>query len=1208
MRQSPLFLISAKFEKTVSFINLKLSFRLVFVILNIDDSGGLQTWGYLRIRGYAMADGSKNITFSEIALALADDYDSIYVIHSEDDSYVEYSSRGADQELVALRSGDDFFVDVIHECREFVWPEDQGHFLRAFRKDRLEEALSKGKSFELRYRLNVNDEPQYYQLKAIQKNGSDFIIGVQNVDKQTRREMEEDREQIVFSEIAKSLGSLFEVIYYIDINTGRYTEYCSSQSFSELGIASEGEDFFRNVQEDIEQHIYPDDRKRLLYELDKVNLLGILETSNSHIVDYRQVLDGRMQYLRLLAFRRGTDSNHLVVAVRNVDEQFRHEEEIASENELFNEIAMALAQRYETIYRIDINTNDYTEMYPKEGGTRLSSVEKGTDFFEDSQKSMKLEIHPEDYPMMSVALQKDSLLTNLGENGKLFLRFRMIRDGAVMYMALFVVRPKEDSDHIIIAVANVGDTVKKTQEFDEAVGNAMNMINRDLLTGLNNKRFYVQTEMLLDSRIGQEPDLEFAVILCDVNGLKTVNSMQGRKAGDQIIVEAGRMLRGVFNHSNIYRIGGDEFLILLFDEDYTNRKQLINRLSDIQTFHREHGSVTVAYGLADFDPKTDMRVQDVFLRAEQAMRVNKTSVRARVNQGNTETLMKLSTDERTLRFYGLFVKLVSAMTDVSGNVEAHVSEIEDILIDISSMNRLSKAVTRIYRNPQEEAAGGGETLCCFDTGVEGKEVLSLRVVTSVMSIATLTAYMAPDEPPLTEEEYWQVELVMRTTLSYVSRNRLKDIVYDLAYYDDSGYLNHRSYFNHIMKIRGEIGTMVAVMYNLLHFSQVNQELGRKAGDLVMKNHFEGLRKLVGKNGIVCRLGGDNFVALFGRECTGQVFSYLMDAPVVFDPENGRTVSISTSVGAYRIPKDAVIDNPGEVMERIIVAYSAAKRGGKDRIILYDESLIAARDSIMKVQRLFPEALKNEEFRVYYQPKVHTHTGEVIGAEALCRWFHEGEMISPGAFIPALEETDDICKLDFYMLDHVCGDIRRWIDQGKKVVRISVNLSRKHMLNRNLLEQLLNIIDKHNVPHSCIEIELTETTTDVAFNDLKRIVTGLQSEGIFASVDDFGIGYSSLNLIRELPWNVLKVDRSLLPMDDDDSSSVDSIMFRNVISMVNELGIECIVEGVETAEQLEILRKNHCSYAQGFLFDRPLPVREFEERMMIGHYPMQIEQK
>ena len=158
-----------------------------------------------------------------------------------------------------------------------------------------------------------------------------------------------------------------------------------------------------------------------------------------------------------------------------------------------------------------------------------------------------------------------------------------------------------------------------------------------------------------------------------------------------------------------------------------------------------------------------------------------------------------------------------------------------------------------------------------------------------------------------------------------------------------------------------------------------------------------------------------------------------------------------------------------------------------------------------------------------------------------------------------------------------------------------------MHNNNLVDNLLTIIDRHNIPHSCIEIELTETTTDVQFSDIKRVVNGLQSVGIFTSVDDFGMGYSSLNLIRELPWNVLKVDKSFLPTEEDDYNSVNSIMFRNVIAMVNELGIECIVEGVETERQLEILRNNNCSYAQGFLFDRPLKVEDFEQRMAKGDY-------
>ena len=169
--------------------------------------------------------------------------------------------------------------------------------------------------------------------------------------------------------------------------------------------------------------------------------------------------------------------------------------------------------------------------------------------------------------------------------------------------------------------------------------------------------------------------------------------------------------------------------------------------------------------------------------------------------------------------------------------------------------------------------------------------------------------------------------------------------------------------------------------------------------------------------------------------------------------------------------------------------------------------------------------------------------------------------------------------------------------------MSVNLSRRHMANPNLVQTVLEIIDKYEVPHEYIEIELTETTTDVEFKDLKRVVEALQEQNIWTSVDDFGMGYSSLNLIRVVPWNVLKVDRIFLPLDGESPNSTRSVMFRHVIMMAKELGLECIVEGVETPAQLALLQESCCEHAQGFLFDKPLPLVEFEKRLDIGSYPL-----
>ena len=162
------------------------------------------------------------------------------------------------------------------------------------------------------------------------------------------------------------------------------------------------------------------------------------------------------------------------------------------------------------------------------------------------------------------------------------------------------------------------------------------------------------------------------------------------------------------------------------------------------------------------------------------------------------------------------------------------------------------------------------------------------------------------------------------------------------------------------------------------------------------------------------------------------------------------------------------------------------------------------------------------------------------------------------------------------------------------------MSRKHLVDADIFKHIMEIIEKNKVPHEYIEIELTETTNDAEFRDLKQLVQNLQKEGIATSVDDFGMGYSSLNLIREIPWNILKVDKSFLPVDDE-NSNVTNLMYKHVIAMALDMGLECVTEGVETGDQVEILKENKCRIAQGYYFDKPLKVDEFEERLKVRKY-------
>ncbi len=564
------------------------------------------------------------------------------------------------------------------------------------------------------------------------------------------------------------------------------------------------------------------------------------------------------------------------------------------------------------------------------------------------------------------------------------------------------------------------------------------------------------------------------------------------------------------------------------------------------------------------------------------------------------------TDERKAAFYLLMEKLASAMTQTDRFDKIAILR---AIGDFCRFFGISKAVSEFYKNASLEKQDKGEKIVAFDSGSESDIIYTERIVTRSRAIVKGSIYMAKDTPPLSEEENNKLILIMRMLLSFLSRYRLEMVIEQFIFYDDTGYPNVRSFLRHLEMLNEKkaLGGHTAVYYNLRHFTLVNRDIGRSAGDIAMRSFYEMIKNIIGDKGIVCRVGGDNFVAVFDDELTDDILDILSGTPVIYDTNTGKRIMVSASTGVLRMQEGYTFDTPGDIMDRILASSQAAKNGGKDNVVFYDEKMEIGKEKRMQIQQLFPKAIENEEFKVFYQPKIDIETGELAGAEALCRWFKDGKIIPPMEFIPILEQNTDICQLDFYMLDHVCKDIRRWLDEGRKVVRVSVNLSRKHMMDVDLLEHIISIVDKYRVPHEYIEIELTETTTDVEFRDLKRVVSSLQQQGIYTSVDDFGMGYSSLNLIREIPWNVLKVDRSFLPVDEDVEDSTRSVMFKYVVAMAKDLGLECVAEGVETTNQVKVLKANHCIFAQGFLFDKPLPIDEFEQRMKSHFYNVRNEE-
>ena len=240
-----------------------------------------------------------------------------------------------------------------------------------------------------------------------------------------------------------------------------------------------------------------------------------------------------------------------------------------------------------------------------------------------------------------------------------------------------------------------------------------------------------------------------------------------------------------------------------------------------------------------------------------------------------------------------------------------------------------------------------------------------------------------------------------------------------------------------------------------------------------------------------------------------------------------------------------------------------------------------------------KALVNQEFVMYLQPKHSISTGRIIGAEALARWIHPQKgMISPADFIPVFEKNGFIIKLDQFIWESACKEIRKMIDKGLDVVPISVNISREYIQTFDCVSYILGLVKKYDIPINLLELEITETADATG---IQGVVAKMKQAGFTMLMDDFGSGYSSLNMLKTTQFDVLKIDREFLSefMDSDRGRKI----IEHTISMSQDIGLDIIAEGVETKEQAQFLSDCGCDAAQGFFYSKPITVSEFEERLV-----------
>ncbi len=287
----------------------------------------------------------------------------------------------------------------------------------------------------------------------------------------------------------------------------------------------------------------------------------------------------------------------------------------------------------------------------------------------------------------------------------------------------------------------------------------------------------------------------------------------------------------------------------------------------------------------------------------------------------------------------------------------------------------------------------------------------------------------------------------------------------------------------------------------------------------------------------------------------------------------------------------------QLYNNAMIACEMLSEENEDKIAYFDVEMNNQKLWERKVEDDMEKALANREFQVYLQPKISTNEEVIGGAEALVRWMHPTEgFISPNRFIPIFERNGFILKLDDYMLEEIARVQAQWLTIGKELIPISVNVSRAHFTREDLAEHICSIVDKYNVPHDVIELELTESAF---FDDKKALlntVQKLRSAGFKVSMDDFGAGYSSLNSLKELQIDVLKIDADFFRGADVEKRGL--LIVSEVIDLAKKLNMKIVAEGIESKEQVEFLTAQECDLIQGYFYAKPMPVTEFAEKYIV----------
>lgn len=566
--------------------------------------------------------------------ALSTNYIVLYTVDPVTDNYTQYNPSNEFASFGLASQGEDFFKDVVIDAPKAIAPGDIENHLRVFTKENMLKQIHENGYFIHRYRLLMDGKLVPVSLKATlvkEDDGEKILLGVTFDDKEEHRSKSEeaygmaDSSCLIYKHIAQALARGYTDLYYVNMETDELIEYHTDDAYGVLSEVRRSADFFEGCRRDVKLFVHQDDQEAFVNAMDQDFLTKTLEQSKVFEMTYRRIKNGKAFYVSMKVSRVEDDKRFIVIAVSDIDELVRKrraEERMLEERVIYARLH-ALTGNFIVVYVVDPETNHYREFSATDDYVeRFAQAKEGEDFFNKVRDVAREYNHPGDLPHFLSVFTKENIMEEIERSGIFTFGYRLMMKGKPIYVQMKAAMVEEKEGlRLIVGLTDIDIQVRQEEEYIKRLAMAQSQVSIDALTGVKNKHAYLELETRMDRQIAERRISPFAIVMFDVNDLKMINDTIGHQAGDQYLRDACSIICDIFKRSPVYRVGGDEFAVIVQGKDYDSIEELLGQVNGHNIKAIKTGGIVIACGMAKYE--NDTCVATVFDRADHNMYENK---------------------------------------------------------------------------------------------------------------------------------------------------------------------------------------------------------------------------------------------------------------------------------------------------------------------------------------------------------------------------------------------------------------------------------------------------------------------------------------------------------------------------------------------------------------------------------------------------------